>query len=121
MVCGTRPNEACVIERTPGDACVREMQSRVLTQANHYVADRFRHHNAVLREKEAEDEEPFYNDSGRRQVALERALAELGPSCTLEEVMAALGASPVLNKDTSQQMVFCPAAGAVRVRRPLRA
>jgi hypothetical protein len=116
-VCGTEQGQACVIERTKREAVVRQMTGPTLVQANHHSAERFRRYNESLRELEEGEDEPFFDDSGKRSAALDRALADLPSSCTLDEVAGSLTAAPVLNQYTCQQMVFCPRAGVVKVWR----
>ena len=111
-VCGTEPEQACVIERTQRDAALREMAGSALTQANHHVAARFVGNNKVLREVE---EQGFHEDSGRRAEALGRALAEAGAVGALDEVGGILNVRPVFNCYTVQRMAFCPRTGDVRV------
>jgi hypothetical protein len=113
-VCGTEKGQACVIERTPRAAAVREMVGPALAQANHHVAARFVRNNKVLQEVE---EKGFLEDSGHRAEALCRSLSQTVPALTLEKAVDALNLPPVLSKDTVQQMVFCPSTGTVSVRR----
>jgi hypothetical protein len=61
------------------------------------------------------EEECSHEDSGRRAEALGRALAEVGPACTLDETVGVLNRPPVLNRYTVQRMAFCPRTGDVRV------
>jgi predicted choloylglycine hydrolase len=114
-VCGTEEGQACVIERTQNQAVVRPMTGPVLAQANHHVAQCFIGNNEELRELEEGEDEPFFEDSSKRRSALGLALAEFPPSCTLDDLARTLDAAPVLNRYTCQRMVFCPAAGVVRV------
>lgn len=113
-VCGTESGQACVIERTPRMAAVRELLGSTLAQANHHVDPRFLGNNNVLAEVE---EEGFHEDSGRRAECLGRALTEAGPSCTLEQLSEVLNRPPVFNRFTVQRMAFCPRTGDVRVWR----
>jgi hypothetical protein len=91
------------------------MAGPALVQANHHLAERFLRNNRELYEADEGEEEPFFDDSGRRLGALVAALAGLPPSCPLDEVARTLEAAPVLNRYTCQRMLFCPAAGVVRV------
>ena len=45
-VCGVRPGQACVIERTRKEAGVRRFRGRPLCQANHYGCRKFAARNA---------------------------------------------------------------------------
>jgi hypothetical protein len=116
-VCGIEKGQACVIERTPNEAVVREMTGAVLVQANHHVAERFRRNNEELREMEEGEEEPFIQDSGKRAESLDRALMEAPASCSPEEIGERLNTAPVQNQYTCQRMILCPAADVVRVWR----
>jgi hypothetical protein len=114
-VCGTRQGQACVIERIQRDAVVRPMTGMPLVQANHHVSDPFLQHNDSLHELEEGEDEPFFEDSGKRERQLTAKLAELPAACALEDLAAILDAPPILNKYTCQRMVFCPTARTVRV------
>jgi hypothetical protein len=116
-VCGTAPGQACVIERTQREAVVRPVAGPVLVQANHHVARRFAKNNEDILEGEGDQDLFSLAGSGKRADALNRALAEIPVSCTLETVANALNGAPVLNQDTCQQMVFRPASGEVKVWR----
>lgn len=116
-VCGTEPGQACVIERSRDEAALRPLTGPVLTQANHHVAERFQAQNEHLLEV-AEGEEAFSLDgSSDRAAALAKGLAELGDTCSLERAASSLEAPPVRNRDTCQQIVFCPRTGETRVWR----
>jgi len=116
-VCGTAQGQACVIERTQCEAVVRPMPGPVLVQANHHVAGRFVKNNADILEGEAGEDVFSLAGSGQRADALSRTLAEMPCPCTLDTVANALNTTTVLNPDTCQQMVFCPASGDVKVWR----
>jgi hypothetical protein len=116
-VCGTAPDQACVIERTQREAAVRPMPGPVLVQANHHVAGRFVKNNEDILEGESNEDVFSLAGSGQRADTLIRALAELPVSCTLAAIANALNSATVLNQDTCQQMVFCPTSGEVRVWR----
>jgi hypothetical protein len=114
-VCGTEKGQASVIERTKRRAAVRPMTGPVLVQANHHLAERFLRHNEELRELEQGEDEPFFEDSGKRSSALSHNLAGIPSSSTLDDMARILNAAPVSNRYTCQRMVFCPSAGVVRV------
>jgi hypothetical protein len=116
-LCGTAKGQACVIERTQCDAVVRPMPGPVLTQANHHVAGRFRKNNQDILEGEGDEDVFSLAGSRRRTDTLSGALAELPASCTLEAAARVLNQAPVLNRDTCQQMIFCPASGELMVWR----
>jgi hypothetical protein len=116
-VCGTAQEQACVIERTQSEAVVRPMPGAVLVQANHHVAERFTENNADILEGESDEDVFSLAGSSQRADTLSRALAEMPGSCSLETVANALNRGTVLNQDTCQQMVFCPASGEVKVWR----
>jgi hypothetical protein len=116
-VCGTAQDQACVIERTQREAVVRPMPGPVLVQANHHVAGRFVKNNEDLLDGEGDEDVFSLGGSGKRADSLNRALAEISVSCTLETVANALNKATVLNQDTCQQMVFCPTSGDVKVWR----
>jgi hypothetical protein len=116
-VCGAEKDQACVIERTQRDAAVRPMTGPVLVQTNHHVAGRFAKNNEELREAEPGEEVFSLEGSGKRADILGTALAEIGLPCALDRMVNTLNIATVLNKDTCQQMVFCPATGDVKVWR----
>jgi hypothetical protein len=93
------------------------MPGPVLVQANHHVAGRFIKNNEDILEGEGSQDVFSLAGSVNRADMLSRALAELPVSCILETVAKALNRATVLNQDTCQQMVFCPASGEVRVWR----
>jgi hypothetical protein len=115
-VCGTDRGQACVIERTQREVVIRPIEGAVLAQANHHVAERFVGNNEDIRGG-ADDDVFSLAGSRHRADALGRALAALPVTCPLDAVAGALGVPAVLNPDTCQQMVFCPARGEVRVWR----
>jgi hypothetical protein len=115
--CGTENGQACVIERTQRGAAVRKMTGPVLVQANHHVAGRFVKNNRGLPEAVEGEEEFSIAGSGRRAEILSGALRAVRLPYTLDGAADALNIAPVLNKDTCQQMVFCPRTGDVRVWR----
>ncbi len=117
-VCGTEKGQACVIERTQRDAEVRSMQGPALVQSNHHVAARFAGNNAELRNVDENEQEFSLEGSSTRAEALSSALAEIRSPLTVESAARqSLDVSPVLNKFTVQQMVFCPRTGRVHVWR----
>jgi len=116
-VCGATPEQACVIERTQREAVVRPMPGPVLVQANHHVAGRFAKNNADILEAESEEDVFSLAGSSQRAETLTSALAEIPDSSSLETVANTLNRAPVLNRDTCQQMVFCPGRGELTVWR----
>ena len=116
-VCGIEREQACIIERTANDAEIRPMRGPAIVQANHHVAERFAKNNADIL-KVPEGEEEFSLDGSRVRVEnLCQSLDEVTSARNLQDVAAALNASHVLNKFTVQQMIFCPAAGDLKVWR----
>jgi hypothetical protein len=116
-VCGTAKDQACVIERTQREAVVRLVSGDVLVQANHHVAERFGKNNADILEGTGDEELFSLAGSGKRADSLRKSLTDVGLSRTVAGVADALTVAPVLNADTCQQMVFCPAPGEIHVRR----
>lgn len=116
-ICGTEPNQACVIERTQRAAVVREMSGPVLVQTNHHMAARFRKNNAVLQEMEASEPESFFQDSQVRLDTMQQILQDMPAACAVDQAGRPLRVPPILNRDTCQRMVFCPRTGAVQVWR----
>jgi hypothetical protein len=116
-ICGTKKNQACVIERTQREAAVRSMTGPVLVQANHHVAGQFVTNNEDLREVEEGEEEFSIEGSGLRADTLARELAEVHSPCKLEDLARVLDVATVLNSLTCQQMAFCPHTGDVAVWR----
>lgn len=116
-VCGAARGQACVIERTQREAAVRPMPGPVLVQANHHVAGQFAKNNADILEGEAGEEVFTLEGSSRRAETLCKTLDEMPSPVTLEALANTLNGGTVLNQDTCQQMVFCPASGDVKVWR----
>lgn len=110
VVCGTSRAEACVIERTQRGAEVRPLTEGPLVQTNHHVAPWFARHNTDIVDMPADDLFSLVG-STKRADQLRAALAALPSGCDLATVARALNVDPVLNHDTGQQMVFCPASG----------
>lgn len=107
-VCGTKKDQACVIERTHTEAAVRKMKGTVITQANHHVAKKFLAHNEAFEE---------IDDSKERAETLKAELLALDNLKTLDDVAACLDVEPVQNEQSFQQMAFCPATGELRAWR----
>jgi predicted choloylglycine hydrolase len=107
-VCGTKNNEACVIERTRKEAAVRNISGPVIVQGNHHVADQFQSHN------DYEDSE-LLEDSWERYATLEEAL--LDTEGDPDDLAECLDIEPVQNDWSLQQMAFCPRTGEIKVWR----
>lgn len=115
-VCGTEVGQACVIERTQRDAAVRSLEGPVLVQANHHCAESFEAHNEEIREVEEGEEVFSLEGSRRRTEVLANSLSGAPNDPTLDNLIETLNVATVLNRDTCQQMVFCPRSGEVKVR-----
>jgi hypothetical protein len=116
LVCGVRQGQGCVIERTHQEAAVRRFRAPALVQANHFNARRLCRFNASLRDIDdtyEPDDETRYGYSVRRQNVLHEQLRRLNGNLTLKEIAGCLDVEPVLNEDTCQQMVLCPAQGTL--------
>ncbi|MCK5806215.1 MAG: hypothetical protein KAI66_25510, partial [Lentisphaeria bacterium] len=109
-VCGVKKGQACVIERTRGDAVVRKFKAPVLAQGNHHVARKFRSHNW---------DEELVEDSQGRVACMEEELGRRSRG-SLDELAACLDVEPVLNEESYQQMAFCPRTGEMKVWRWVR-
>jgi len=110
-VCGVNAGEGCVIERTKKDFVVREMEQGTVVQANHHVDAKFAEHNSMVKVME---DAAFLAESG---VRAEQLIAGLR-NCRENDVLVdLLGSKPVLNNETVQKMVFCPAQGELQVWR----
>jgi hypothetical protein len=116
-LCGTAQGQACVIERTQREAVVRRMSEPVLVQANHHVARQFVKNNADILEGETDEDVFSLAGSSRRADTLKRTLDGMPAPCTLDALANALNGPSVLNRDTCQQMVFCPDNGDVKIWR----
>lgn len=113
-VCGAKPGEACVIERTRGRHRVRWISSgRPLIQANHHVSRDFLKHNGVIQVDEGEG--TIYNHSKERADTLRAELRQNIRS--LDDAAECLDVDPVRNEESYQQMVFCPKTGDIKVWR----
>ncbi len=116
-VCGAEKGQACVIERTQGDAAVRSLTGQVLVQANHHVVGRFAKNNEDILKGEHDGDLFSLAGSSKRAEALSRALADLPAACPPDTLANVLNGEPVLNQDTCQQMVFQPGSGEVQMWR----
>lgn len=116
-VCGTEPDEACVIERTQRRAAIRPIGDAALVQANHHVAADFQKNNEAIRHVPPAEEVFSWDGSQQRTKILEEALAGLAPSSDLHSAAAALEIPTVLNSQTCQKMVFCPRTGQFKLWR----
>ncbi len=106
-VCGAKRGEACVIERTHGEAVITEINGDVIVHGNHHVDDEFYGNNS---------DEKILESSIERVEALEKALMKTSVN-NIEEIAKCLDIDLVLNDDTCQQMAFCPETGDIRIWR----
>lgn len=120
-VCGTEKAQACVIERTQAGAAVRPFTGKEpLVQANHHIAPTFARNNEAIREVPPEEEVFSIDGSTKRVKIMQDGLAALPATCSLEAMAAPLDVPTVLNSQTCQKMVFCPATGELKLWRLLR-
>lgn len=118
FVCGAKPGQACVIERTRDDAAVRKMKGRTLVHANHHETSKFRHRNDGIGRFDPEAEEmSMLTYSETRAASLDAGLTTIGRKSTVDDVAACLDVDDVCNDDSYQQMLFVPATGEVKVWR----
>ncbi len=110
-VCGANPGQGCVIERGRHMSAVRPLEQGVVVQANHHNADCFNKNNPRIGQLENAD---FLTVSEVREHTLLRELQRYVPGTDLD---ALLDLPPVMNTETVQKMVFCPASGEVKVWR----
>lgn len=116
-VCGVRPGEGCVIERTPTKPYRRSYEKGIpLVQTNHHDPQgEFKANNDVLTTNKELAADPLVKTTRERRKSLEdslRGLAgksweELGPT----GIFAALDVGEVTNKETCQRMIFRPSTG----------
>jgi predicted choloylglycine hydrolase len=116
-VCGAEKGQACVIERTQSGAAVRPFTGRPLVQANHHIAPTFARNNEAIREVPPEEEVFSIDGSTKRVNIMQEGLASLPAACSLESATAPLDVPTVLNSQTCQKMVFCPASGQFKLWR----
>jgi hypothetical protein len=116
-VCGAKQGEACVIERTQAGAAVRPFVAPALVQANHHVAPTFARNNEAIREVPPEEEVFSIDGSTKRVSILHDGLAALPAACPLDSAAGPLDIPTVLNSQTCQKMVFCPASGKFQIWR----
>lgn len=109
VVCGTKKNQGCVIERTHREAGVRRLRDDGLSKANHFELRRFARFNDGV----------DLEYSMERQESLAEQLRQVRGGADVCEIAACLDAEPVLNEDTCQQMVFCPTRGTTAAWRLL--
>jgi len=109
VVCGVKKGEGCVIERTRTEAVVRRLGTKkVLAQANHYQSSAFKGINEFCPQGD-EEEMGLLESSEERQACMEKHLTKD------KKGNLVLSEEPVLNEDTHQKMIFCPASGAVQI------
>jgi predicted choloylglycine hydrolase len=119
-VCGIARAQACVIERTRYESAIRKPDDGgAVVQANHHLAQKFAKNNNQVIDVPPEEEEFSLRGSSERYEILRGELRKLStttmPTRTLDDVRAALQIPSVLNRYTTQQMVFCPLTGDVKV------
>lgn len=120
-VCGNRPGQGCVIERTKNEAVVREAGAGCEAQANHHVAMRFEENNEVLQASKPLRSDPLLQTTqGRRELMLAALGRAGGQGGDLSRVFDLLSPEPITNGGTVQRMVFCPARGELHLDRRLR-
>lgn len=118
VVCGVKPGEACVVERTRQDCAVRRIVGKVLTQANHHETTKFKERNEALTDFDPETEEMSVLDySILRAQTLKSALQWHEKEDDPRKVASALDAEPVCNDNSFQQMVFSPKTGELQAWR----
>lgn len=113
MVCGVERGQACVIERTPHAAVVR-LPHGVLVHGNHFQVPEFRKLNKATGDEWAQE---LYEGSRERCANLLSSVKDVKDSDDLDEIVTCLDVDEVLNEDSQQQMLFCPASGEVIVWR----
>ena len=116
-ICGAARNQACVIERTQQGAAVRPFTGTTLVQANHHIAPTFAQNNEAIRKVPPEEEVFSIDGSSKRVRIMQDGLAALPTTCSLEAMAAPLDIPTVLNSQTCQKMVFCPASGEFKIWR----
>lgn len=107
LVCGTKKDEACVIERTKTESTIRYIKDSYITLGNHFKTRKFYYIN----------DDELMEDSTERENALQKRLNKLGANPSINEIASSLNEKPALNDDTCQQMIFIPKTGAYKVRR----
>ncbi|MBF0431946.1 MAG: hypothetical protein HQK83_11740 [Fibrobacteria bacterium] len=117
-VCGTKQNEACIIERTRDDCYVRKFKPDGLVQGNHFHSSYFEEQNAPF-EQENEDGECVLYGSEEREEGMAKKLKSLKKISSLTQARTVVNTAPVKNDDTYQQMIFCPKKGELKVWRYL--
>ena len=118
VVCGVKPGEACVVERTRKESAVRRIEGKVLTQANHHEMPKFRDRNEALADFDPDTEEMSVLDySILRAQTLKTALQKFVKQTDPKKVASALDEDPVCNEHSYQQMVFMPKTGEFKAWR----
>lgn len=113
VVCGSKPDQGCVIERTQTGSRIRRFMGPPLVQANHYETAKFRPLNALFEEDDGEG--TIFEGSQQRATALANRLDSLGGFADLQKYSHALSRGPVGNADTAHRMAFCPGSGRMAV------
>lgn len=110
-VCGVNPGQACVIERGQRKAVVRPLdENGLVVQANHHIAGCFADNNKKMNQLENAE---FLRDSAVRAAQLYSRLVQRSDT----DFGGMLDVEPVMNNETVQKMVFCPATGYVKAWR----
>lgn len=111
LVCGTKRDQACVIERTKKEYSVRYIKDSYLTLANHFKSQKFIDLNY---------DDELFEDSCNREDAITNKIEKLGSSPSITKLANCLDIEPALNEDTCQQMIFVPKTGEYKVWRRIR-
>lgn len=107
LVCGTKQDEACVIERTKTKSSVKYIEHSYITLGNHFKSKKFSEFN----------DDELYEDSSEREFAIANKIEKLGISPSLTKLANCLDVEPTLNENTCQQMIFIPKSGQYKVWR----
>lgn len=116
-VCGTRRNEACIIERTKKAYNIRDISRNIVAQANHFEGKFKRSNDSLdyLEEGDDPEDETALDDSILRSQALKKSLKSLKNVGKISDVRKALNVYPVRNDESHQQMIFNPKNGTIKV------
>lgn len=115
-LCGTKPQEGCVIERTARKHETRRLQNQppespMLVQTNHHQVAGFGG------KMDASSTDLLVRTSKDRQTKAENEIRAVLGSGKIEDFRAALRAHPVTNWQTCQRIVLHPASGRIWLER----
>lgn len=117
-VCGVKPGEACVIERSRHAAAVRPMHDGLEVQTNHNIDPQYADNNTRLFEANKTMHDLLVDSTLKRREVATAVLSQAMSVGTEQALLEAMAVPPVCNGLTVQRMCFDPKAGRVVIEHP---